>query len=163
MIRKIVSGGQTGADRAALDVALGTGLECGGWVPKGRLAEDGPIAATYPNLVEAESAEPRVRTELNVRDSDATVVLTHGTPTGGSAVTLDAATRLGKPALHLDLDVTPPPLASRRLAQWLDDVNPQTLNVAGSRSSKDARIYELTRAILSAALRSSARQGLQRS
>jgi hypothetical protein len=155
LIRKIVSGGQTGADRAALDVALSAGVECGGWVPKGRLAEDGPIAATYPNLVEADSAEPRVRTELNVRDSDATVVLTHGVPTGGSAVTLEAATRLGKPALHLDLDVTSPPLASRRLAEWLDEVNPQTLNVAGSRNSKDPRIYELTRAILSAALRTS--------
>ena len=63
MIRRIVSGGQTGADRAALDVALLIGLECGGWVPKGRLAEDGPIAATYPDLVEADFVEPRVRTE----------------------------------------------------------------------------------------------------
>src|ERR1700752_4414819 len=145
MIRRIVSGGQTGADRGALDVALLAGLECGGWVPKGRLAEDGPIAAAYPNLVEADSVEPRVRTELNVRDSDATVVLTQGAPTGGSAVTLEAPARLGKPALHLDLDVTPPPLASRRLAAWLDNVNPHTLNVAGSRSSEDANIYDLTR------------------
>jgi hypothetical protein len=152
MIRRIVSGGQTGADRAALDVAWLAGLECGGWVPKGRLAEDGPIAATYRNLAEADTVEPRVRTELNVRDSDATVVLTRGAPTGGSAVTLEAATRLGKPALHLDLDVTPAPLASRRLAAWLDDVNPHTLNVAGSRSSEDPKIYELTRSILSAAL-----------
>lgn len=157
MIRRIVSGGQTGADRAALDVALLTGLECGGWVPKGRQAEDGPIADTYPNLVEADSVEPRVRTELNVRDSDATVVLTHGAPTGGSADTLEAAIRLGKPALHLDLDVTPPVLASRRVAEWLDDVSPQTLNVAGSRSSEDSSIYELTRSILSAALRAPGR------
>lgn len=122
-------------------------------MPRGRLAEDGAIPAAYPNLVETESAEPRVRTELNVRDSDATVVLTRGAPIGGSAVTLEVAARLDKPALHLDLDVTPPPLASRRLAEWLADVGPRTLNVGGPRASEDPEIYELTRAVLSAALR----------
>lgn len=153
MLRRIVSGGQTGADRAALDVALERGIACGGWVPKGRVAEDGVIPSRYPNLLEADSIEARVRTELNVRDSDATVVFTCGAPAGGSAFTLEAADRLGKPALHLDLDVVPLPLAARRFAAWLDRVNARTLNVAGSRGSEDASIYSLTRAVLSTALR----------
>jgi len=88
VIRKIVSGGQTGADRAALDVALDLGITCGGWVPKGRLAEDGEIPVDYPNLVEAEDAEPNTRTALNIRDSDATLILSQGELHGGSMFTV---------------------------------------------------------------------------
>src|SRR5262245_24993140 len=71
---KIISGGQTGADRAALDFALERGLDCGGSVPRGRLAEDGPIPARYPGLVETETTNPAERTRQNVRAADATLI-----------------------------------------------------------------------------------------
>src|SRR5690606_25772528 len=90
IIERIVTGGQTGTDRAALDFALEAGIACGGWCPRGRIAEDGPIAALYP-LVETPTSLYEQRTEWNVRDSDATLVLTHGTPIGGTLLTLECA------------------------------------------------------------------------
>ena len=80
-LRRIVSGGQTGVDRAALDVGLAWGLPIGGWCPRGRTAEDGPIPARYP-LRETESAKYDVRTRRNVRDSDGTLILTARRPRG---------------------------------------------------------------------------------
>ena len=99
--RKIVSGGQTGADRAALDWALAHGMECGGWCPKGRKAEDGPIDRKYP-LKETPSAAYVQRTEWNVQDSDATVLFSiEPTLTGGTKKTMDFARKHKKPRLHL--------------------------------------------------------------
>jgi hypothetical protein len=158
VIEKIVSGGQTGADRAALDVALEIGLVVGGWVPKGRQAEDGVVAARYPNLRETESGDPAVRTQLNVRDSDATVLLSHGALEGGSALTLELANRLGRPVLHLDLRAASIQEAAQRLRDWLSIARPQTLNVAGPRSSKDPEIFEATRQVLLLALAENARR-----
>ena len=152
MLDKIVSGGQTGADRAALDVALARGLRIGGWVPKGRAAEDGRIPERYLGLVETDSADPAVRTALNVRDSDASLIVSHGALAGGSRLTLDEATRAGKPHLHLDLDELSLPAASARLVDWLADVRPRVLNVAGPRASEDPRIAADTAALLEAAL-----------
>ena len=83
---KLISGGQTGADRAALDVARELGLAHGGAVPRGRAAEDGPIPACYGNLVETESDDPAERTKRNVLQADATLLITHGEPSGGSAL-----------------------------------------------------------------------------
>ena len=98
---KIVSGGQTGADRAAFDWALARGVECGRWCPKGRKAEDGPIDPKYP-LKETPSASHLQRTEWNVRDSDATVLFSiEPTLTGGSLKTMDFARKHKKPHLHL--------------------------------------------------------------
>ena len=77
MVRQIISGGQTGVDRAALDVALDAGLPCGGWCPRGRRAEDGPIVAQYP-LMETDSPDYQMRTRRNVEDADATLILTLG-------------------------------------------------------------------------------------
>jgi len=152
MLEKIVSGGQTGADRAALDVALEHGLEVGGWIPKGRLAEDGPISHRYGGLLETESADPSVRTALNVRDSDASLILSHGTLRGGSLLTLEEARKLGRSVLHIDLAATPQAAAARQLCEWLQRVDPSTLNVAGPRGSEDTAIYrcvaELLRAVL---------------
>lgn len=102
----IVSGGQTGVDRAALDVALELGFLCDGWCPRGRKAEDGPIACRYP-LRETPSARLSQRTEWNVRDSDGTLILTKGRPRGGTALTIQLATRLTRPHLVLDLDAAP--------------------------------------------------------
>ena len=103
MIERIVSGGQTGCDRAAFDAALALGIPLGGWVPRGRLDEDGVIPARYPNLREAASAEPAVRTEHNVRDSDATLLLSHGPLIGGSALTRQLCEQWERPWLHVDL------------------------------------------------------------
>ena len=150
---RIVSGGQTGTDRAALDVGLEVGLEIGGWVPLGRLAEDGTIPVRYPGLREAASPDPVVRTELNVRDSDATVILSHGTLTGGSALTLEFARSLERPVLHLDLAAQELVAAASRLREWLALEKPRVLNVAGPRASKDPHIFDETKQVLLDALR----------
>ncbi|HSR12366.1 MAG TPA: putative molybdenum carrier protein, partial [Thermodesulfobacteriota bacterium] len=98
MVKKIISGGQTGVDRAALDVALELGIPAGGWCPKGRRAEDGRIPDYYP-LQEASSPEYPVRTQLNVEDSDGTLILYRNSPAGGTALTIRLAKRLKKPHL----------------------------------------------------------------
>ncbi|MCL4234796.1 MAG: hypothetical protein KJ042_09780 [Deltaproteobacteria bacterium] len=133
----IVSGGQTGVDRAALDAALAVGLACGGWCPAGRRAEDGPIPARYP-VRETPSAEYDERTRWNVRDSDATLILTIGAPTGGTAYTIEVARRLAKPIYVVDL--TAEPLIAEAFA-WIREIGPKVLNVAGPRESKAASVY----------------------
>jgi hypothetical protein len=99
MYTNIVSGGQCGVDRAALDVALDLHLPCGGWCPKGRRAEDGALAARYP-LTETPWWGYPQRTEWNVRDSDGTLVLTRGRTDRGTQLTIELAARLGKPCLE---------------------------------------------------------------
>jgi hypothetical protein len=131
-ITKIVSGGQTGADRAALDVALELGIASGGWCPKGRRAEDITIPDQYP-LEETPSRDYPQRTEWNVRDSDATLVLTLGTPDRGTALTLRLAARAGKPHLALDVGHDPDPNVALR---WLERHRVRVLNVAGPRESR---------------------------
>ena len=150
----IVSGGRTGVDRAAWDVALELGLPIAGWVPKGRLAEDGEIAARYGGLVEADSADPSVRTRLNVRDSDATLIISRGALTGGSALTMREAVRLGRPSLHTDLSTLSTPVAVASVRAWIRNVRPERLNVAGPRASGDVEIGELAALILREALKS---------
>jgi hypothetical protein len=140
MVKRIVSGGQTGVDRAALDAAMSMGLPTGGWVPRGRRAEDGVIPDRYKGLKEAPSAEPAVRTALNVRDSDATLIISRGPLKGGSLLTWREALRLGRPVLHLDLTALAPADAIARLSEWLQANDPATLNVAGPRASNDALI-----------------------
>ena len=148
MLRKIVSGGQTGADRAALDVALDLGLEIGGWIPKGRWSEDGPICARYEGLQETDSADPSVRTTLNLRDSDATLIVSHGPLDAGSLLTLEEARRVSRPVLHLDLAATGQAAATKTLRDWLHKTDPSTLNVAGPRASYDPRVYAETTKLL---------------
>jgi hypothetical protein len=131
MVSSIISGGQTGVDRAALDVALELGLACGGWCPKGRKAEDGAIDARYP-LKETPSEDCAQRTEWNVRDSDGTLILCRGPLIGGTAFTLACATKLRKPSLVVDLDASPDP---EEVRFWLIDRKIHTLNVAGPRES----------------------------
>jgi len=138
MFRKIISGGQTGVDRAALDIALECGIPCGGWCPKGRRAEDGVIAARYP-LTESTKEEYPQRTEWNVRDSDGTLVLTRGQAKGGTALTIALAERSGKPWLVLDLTARPDPAAVRN---WANKNHIDALNVAGPREGENPGIYE---------------------
>lgn len=135
---RVVSGGQTGVDRAALEVALELGLPCGGWCPKGRLAEDGAIPKRYP-LVETPSDEYAQRTEWNVRDSDGTLVLYRGVLKGGSALTARLAARYGRPCLTVDLAAPPDPAAIR---DWIARHQVRTLNVAGPRAGDSPGLYE---------------------
>jgi hypothetical protein len=137
MIVRIISGGQTGVDRAALDVALDLGLPCGGWCPRGRRAEDGPLPDKYP-LCETSSASYPHRTACNVRDSDATLILTRGTPDRGTALTVRLAQRYRKPHLVLDLGEGPEPAA---VCRWADERGIRVLNVAGPRRSSQPGIY----------------------
>lgn len=137
VVRKIVSGGQTGVDRAALDVALELGLETGGWIPLGRRAEDGRVPGRYDALRECDSASYETRTERNVRDSDATLILAPGTPRGGTALTARIAGRLGRPLLVVDCAATHPGEAAVRVRAWLAATGVQVLNVAGPRASQE--------------------------
>lgn len=137
MIRKIVSGGQTGVDRAALDTTIELGIAHGGWCPRGRKAEDGKIAMHY-RLRETPSADYKQRTEWNVRDSDGTLILTHGTPSGGTALTVRFAEALGKPCLVLDLDAAP---SAQDVTQWVETNAIEVLNIAGPRESGRPGIY----------------------
>ena len=137
-ITRIISGGQTGVDRAALDVALVLGIPCGGWCPRGRLAEDGPISLRYP-LYEAPSTDYVVRTEWNVRDADGTVILTKGEAEGGTKLTVELARKHGKP--HLVIDLRNPPDA-RVVARWARAHHVKTLNIAGPRESTVPGVYD---------------------
>lgn len=138
LITRIVSGGQTGVDRAALDVALALGIACGGWVPKGRRAEDGAISERYP-LRETASRGYVERTQRNVRDSDATLILARGPATGGTALTIAVAQRLRRPLLVVDLEDAPSPVA---IATWLSATGARVVNIAGPRESTNPGIHE---------------------
>jgi hypothetical protein len=147
-VRAIVSGGQTGVDRAALDVAKELGREYGGWCPKGRLAEDGRIPDDYP-LRETETTDYAERTELNVRDSDGTLILTVGPPSGGTAYTIECARKLQKPHSVVDLLRTP---NIDDVLSWLHEKRIAVLNVAGPRQSQSPEGYALAYRFLFALL-----------
>lgn len=151
MVTKIISGGQTGADRAALDVAIKLGIPHGGWLPKGRLTENGMLDNKY-RLKEMESANYNKRTEQNVIDSDGTLILSHGKLTGGSDYTRDMVLRHGRPLLHLDLSNMPTSKAASQIKSWVAEHEIKILNVAGPRASKDPSIYRSTTKILESAL-----------
>ncbi len=144
MIRRIISGGQSGVDRAALDAALTAGLATGGWCPKGRKAEDGRIPDRYP-LTETPSPRYEQRTRWNVRDSDATLILSPEPLTGGTAYTREVCIRLHKPWFVADPQA---PDAEVAVRDWLQRVRPATLNVAGPRESQHPGIHAAALALL---------------
>jgi Circularly permutated YpsA SLOG family len=150
MIRKIISGGQTGADRAALNFAIKQNIPHGGWVPKGRIAEDGRIPDIY-QLQEMPTDSYPERTEQNVIDSDGTLIISHGMLTGGSANTAEMARKHARPWLHLDMEKTTMDKAAQRLREWITDKNIRVLNVAGPRQSGDPAIYDVTTKVLETA------------
>jgi hypothetical protein len=145
---KIVSGGQTGVDRAALDVALALGIACGGWCPRGRLAEDGVIPSRYP-LTETPTSEYPERTRQNVLDSDATLIFNHGPLAGGTALTRHLARELGKPNLVMDPGAT---VEVETVRSWCREHRVRILNVAGPRESHSPGIGDSVRKFLSALL-----------
>jgi hypothetical protein len=127
---KIVSGGQSGADQAALDWAIANSIPHGGWCPKGRKSEDGKINPKY-QLTETPSASYLERTEWNVRDSDATIIFTLSpTLSGGSKRTMELAQKLGKPCMHFRQGVAP-----KWIQTFLEKNNVKVLNIAGPRAS----------------------------
>ena len=160
----IISGGQSGADRAALDFAIAQGLAHGGWCPRGRMAEDGPLNAQY-RLRETPSRRYGERTEWNIRDSDVTVVFsTRREVSGGTALTLAIARRLGKPVLHLVHDDPPaePTAVARTLLTFLHEYDVQKLNCAGPRASQEPRIGEFVTAVLTALIEEWPQTGAKR-
>ena len=139
MLQRIISGGQTGVDRAALDVALERGIACGGWCPRGRRAEDGTIPEQYP-LEETASAEYPERTERNVCVADGTLILTRGEPDRGTALTARLANRHRKPLYVVDLAQQAEDEAAMVRA-WLVQQQIAVLNVAGPRASAHDGIH----------------------
>ena len=150
MIEKIISGGQTGADRAALDAAIQIGIPHGGWVPKGRLAEDGEIPPSY-HLSEMPTDSYAARTEQNVVGADGTLILSHGPLSGGSALTRELAEKHERFYLHIDLNRIPAFKAAAMIAAWVVLHHIKILNVAGPRAGNDPNIYQKTKDILIAA------------
>ena len=137
-IEKILSGGQTGVDRAALDVALELKIPCGGWCPRGRRAEDGTIALQYP-LQETTNTDYSQRTKWNVRDADGTLILNLGKLTGGTALTKSVALQQGKPCFVVELNQ---PTQVAPVVDWLETHAIHVLNIAGPRASTSATIYD---------------------
>lgn len=150
MLTQIVSGGQTGADQAALDVAMDLGIDHGGWVPLGRLTENGVLDAKY-RMQEMPTGEYSARTEQNVIDSHGTLILSHGRLTGGSEYTRKMAAKHNRPWLHIDLARSSAFDAARKTSQWLAENRVSVLNVAGARASKDPLIYQATRDLIESA------------
>jgi hypothetical protein len=138
---KIVSGGQTGVDRAALDAAIAMGVEHSGWRPRGRLAEDGRIPERY-RLQETQSPDYPPRTQQNVLDSDATLILYRGWLSGGTELTFRLARDHQRPCLTVDLDWKPDPAHA---VAWLRTQGVAVLNVAGPRESQSPGITALAR------------------
>ncbi|GAA4448145.1 putative molybdenum carrier protein [Novipirellula rosea] len=139
----IISGGQTGVDRAGLDVAIALGIGHGGWCPAGRLSEDGSIPSRY-ELQEMPSSDYPARTEQNVIDSDATLILYEKKLGSGTRLTRRICDRLGKAYLLARLPVDQPAM----IASWLAKQKPATLNIAGPRESSSPGIYERSFAFL---------------
>lgn len=170
-VRKIISGGQTGADRGALEAAIHLNFAHGGWCPRGRLAEDGSIPPQY-QLLETESSQYHIRTERNIRDSDGTLIVFRGKKSGGTDLTFRMAVDRRKPFLMVDLnrfDWDSPPLllgkrkedapqlrgqserhSVRTILHWLAELRIATLNVAGPRESGEPGIQAATAKLVTA-------------
>ena len=144
----LISGGQTGADRSALDWAIENSFPYSGWCPHGRLAEDGPINEKY-KLNETGTSNYEERTRYNVKDGDGTVIFSLTAElTGGTLLTKYFAIKANKPLLHLKPGQ---PDLGCRLKEFVRNNNINTLNVAGPRASEDPNIYQFVFKVLDAA------------
>ncbi|HHO75184.1 MAG TPA: hypothetical protein ENN05_02005 [Deltaproteobacteria bacterium] len=145
MLKKIISGGQTGVDRAALDAAICAGIPIGGYCPRGRLSADGSIPAKYP-LIETESKKYRVRTEMNVIESDGTLIISADTLSGGTKLTAEFALRHKRPFLIVHMDFSED---IKEAVSWIISNSIQVMNVAGPRESEPSGdIYDRSYAFL---------------
>jgi predicted Rossmann fold nucleotide-binding protein DprA/Smf involved in DNA uptake len=153
MIKKIISGGQTGADQAALDVAIELGIPHGGWIGKGRKTEAGRLDEKY-QLKEMPTSEYPKRTEQNVIDSDGTLIITKGELTGGTQYTAKMALKHNKPWMHVDANKVSVEGAVQIIRAWISGNGVEVLNVAGPRASEDPRIYSTARSLIRAVLQS---------
>ncbi|MGW8192781.1 MAG: putative molybdenum carrier protein [Desulforhopalus sp.] len=151
MLKKIISGGQTGADRAGLDSAIQHNIAHGGAIPRGRRAEDGVLPDHY-NLKELPTSSYPKRTEQNVVDADATVIFSHGPLANGSLLTRNKAVQHGKPCLHLDLSKVDSVRSADLVMEFIVKNRVEVLNIAGPRASGDPTIYHATRTVLDAVL-----------
>ncbi|MBT8358098.1 MAG: hypothetical protein HKO79_05910 [Desulfobacterales bacterium] len=151
MIKKIISGGQTGADQAAIDLAIKLGIPYGGWLPKGRKTEKGPLPEKYL-LQELPERSYSKRTQKNVIDSDGTLIVSHGELTGGSELTRITAKQNDRPCLHIDLNKTIAFKAAEQIRNWIETNKIEVLNVAGPRESNDPKIYKAVGDILETVL-----------
>lgn len=151
MIKKIISGGQIGADQAALDVAIKMGISHGGWIQKGRKTQSGLLPDKY-QLKEMPTASFIKRIEQNVMDSDGTVIISHGELTGGANYSQKMTTKHGRPCLHVDLSIIPIFIAASRINTWTEEHHIDVLNVTGARTSEDPKIYDETMLILENAI-----------
>lgn len=148
LVRKIVSGGQTGVDRGALEAAIALGIDHGGWCPRGRRAEDGVIPARFQQS-ETDSANYHVRTEQNVIDSDATLIITRGRLRGGTALTLRMAEKHARPYYVVDLDKE---IHIEAIRAWLRAQQASRLNVAGPRETSAPGISQQARCLVESVL-----------
>lgn len=152
MLTRIISGGQTGVDRGALDAALASGFPCGGSCPLGRRAEDGAIPERYP-LTEIDSASYPARTRQNAADADGTLVIFFGGLSGGTAETLRICQALGRPVLTVDGSAKTPELAAVEAMAFVAQNAIAVLNVAGPRESSHAGAAQYARAVVRMMLR----------
>lgn len=141
-----------GADIAAIDAAIDNGFSYGGWVPKGRKTEAGPLLERYI-VQEMPTAGYPKRTEQNVVDSDGTVIFTHGRLSGGSDLTRKLAIKHNRPWLHLDMTALSTAEACEIMRQWIDANAIETLNVAGRSASKEGKIYGVVYEVISLLLK----------
>ncbi len=144
MITKIVSGGQTGVDRGALDCAIRNDLEHGGYCPAGRISESGRIPDRY-KLTETSSSKYPQRTAMNVQHSDGTLILTRGRPEGGTKKTISICRERGKVWLVIDMTQK---LKPEKFVAWVHEHNVRTVNVAGPRASKQSGIQKQASEVL---------------
>ncbi|BAY78498.1 hypothetical protein NIES25_49730 [Nostoc linckia NIES-25] len=148
---KIVSGGQTGADRAALDWAIARQITHGGWCPKGRKAEDGVINMCY-NLTETPSAEYSQRTEWNVRDSDGTVIFSITKKLfAGTLLTAELAQKYEKPCIHICKELAHVNTLNELLL-FISNYKILILNVAGPRASEESEVYQFVKSTFEKAI-----------
>lgn len=140
-LQRIISGGQTGADRAALDAAIDAGFPCGGWCPEGRKADDGPIPDRYP-VEELAGAGYRKRTIRNLQDSDGTAIFGFGEPVGGTALTLAQCIRLQRPHQLIDAGQMSSAHAAEILVAFIEQNQVGVLNVAGPSERRTAEAYD---------------------
>lgn len=149
---QILSGGQAGVDRAALDAALALGVPCGGWCPAGRMAEDGVIDLRYP-MRETESTGTEARTRRNVEEADATLVLDFGQYSPGTRLTVDHATRLEKPLLVIEAPRYSLGDMVDKIVRFVECCAVGSLNVAGPRASESPEAYLQARRVIEQVLR----------